>query len=504
MVRRTVLLSLAFILASPVPPALAEDKVNGYAEWRRGATLIVEGQLVRVHAGTRFAGNDVRSIGAIQLGYEVEVRGDRDASGVIIAREIKAKPNGDAMFESDVIEATNEIEDVWVGQGRMFEPGKDGSQRTVGSIIETGPQAERARGIMRRLTPPYVDFDRQVRVHLVDTVEWNAAAMGNGAIWVYAGLVDSMSDDELAVVLGHELAHYTHEHSRRQAKTSMWQGLLGLGAIVGAEALNNDTARGAAIVAAGLGLTVWSSGYSRDHEDQADMVGLRYAHEGGFDVGAGTRLWGKFRDRYGEADSISNFFFGSHSRPSDRIRNIEAEIARNYPSSPPWSFEPVERSRPADVDTSAGEDDEWSGASRRAGESAERDGAVLSTGEIEERAEPVRDQLMLFGNSLGGGFTPTSEPAIGALDPGASTTFEMEVVAGLEYIVFSACDAACEDLDLFVYGARGEEVARNAEADAYPVLEFEARENGLWTIRVAMVNCSAYTCVFGVQSYHGR
>jgi len=35
--------------------------------------------------------------------------------------------------------------------------------------------------------------------------------MGNGALWVYTGLMREMSDDELAIVLGHELAHYTHE-----------------------------------------------------------------------------------------------------------------------------------------------------------------------------------------------------------------------------------------------------------------------------------------------------
>jgi len=432
---------------------------------------------VRVHAGTRFAG-EARGLEAIQLGYEVEARGERDASGVIIAREIKAKPNGNAMFESDVLEATNEIEQVWVGQGRMFEPGEKGSQETVGRLIEAGPQADRVRNIMRRLTPPYVDFDRQIRVYLVDTEEWNAAAMGNGAIWVYTGLAESMSDDELAMVLGHEIAHYTHEHSRRQAKSSMWQGLLGLGALVAAQALNDDTARAAATVAAGIGLTVWSSGYSRDHEDQADRVGLRYAHEGGFDVGAGTRLWGKFRDRYGENDSISNFFFGSHSRPTDRIRNIEEEIALNYPDSPPWSFVPVERSPRADAtaaDGPAGDTNEW--------------------------VEQVRTQLTNFENELGGGFAPTSEAVIDTLEPSASMSFDMEVQKGVEYVVFGACDADCDDLELFAYGARGEEIVRDVEIDDYPVLQFEAWETGIWSIRVSMANCSTDTCVFGIQSH---
>ncbi len=341
MLRSVVGLVLVLAVVVPVLGATNEEHVKGYAEWRRGDILIVEGQLVRAHPGTQFKGDRIRGLDSIALGYEVEAKGERDKSGVIVAREIKAKPNGNAMFESDVLDATNEIERVWVDQGRMFEPGEDGSERTIGRIIESGPQADRVRAIVHRLAPPYLDAERQPRVYLVDTEEWNAAAMGNGAIWVYTGLIESMSDDELAIVLGHELAHYTHEHSRRQAKSSMWRGLLGLGALIAAQALDDDTARTVATVAAGLGLTVWGSGYSRDLEDQADRVGLRYAHEGGFDVGAGTRLWGKFRDRYGESDSVTNFFVGSHSRPSDRIRNIERELDRNYPARTPWSFEPT-------------------------------------------------------------------------------------------------------------------------------------------------------------------
>ena len=477
MMRATTLSVLTIVLAGGVLPASAEDTVKGYAEWRRGDTLTVEGQLVRVDADTRFVG-DARSLEAVQLGYEVEAKGEREANGVIVARELKAKPNGDAAFEADVLGATNEIEQVWVTEGRMFEPAEDGSEQTVGGIIETGPAADRVRGIMRRLTPPYVDFDRQIRVHLVDTEEWNAAAMGNGAIWVYTGLVESLSDDELAVVLGHELAHYTHEHSRRQAKSSLWQELLGLGASLAVETLDNETARSVASVAAGLGLTVWSSGYSRGLEDQADRVGLRYAREGGFDVGAGTRLWGKFRDRYGEADSVSNFFFGSHSRATDRIRNIEAEIAINYPSSPPWSFVPVERSTRADAP-----------------------GTTAASDAVNTFVEQVREQLVAFEHELGNEYSPVSEAMFDTLEPGASVTYEMTVRQGVEYVVFGACDADCDDLDLFAYGARGEEVARDVEADDYPVLQLEAEEDGVWSILVTMVSCSTDTCVFGITSH---
>lgn len=158
--------------------------------------------------------------------------------------------------------------------------------------------------------------------------------MGNGAIWVYTGLMDAMNDDELSIVLGHELAHFTHEHSRRNARKAMIAQLIGAGAMIGASSVDNDTGRTAAMLGAALGLSAFRSGYSRDLEDQADRVGLRYVHEAGYDVRQGPGLWGKFRDKYGESDRVQNYFFGSHSRPSDRIRNIERELALNYTARP--------------------------------------------------------------------------------------------------------------------------------------------------------------------------
>jgi predicted Zn-dependent protease len=142
-----------------------------------------------------------------------------------------------------------------------------------------------------------------------------------------------MSDDELAIVLGHELAHYSHEHSRRAAKAGMWTQFLALGALVAADQIDNEAGRVGAQLGALLSVTAFDAGYSRNQEDQADRVGLRYAHEAGYDVGEGPRLWERFRQKYGNGNKVANFFFGGHSRPSDRIKNIRRELAVNYPES---------------------------------------------------------------------------------------------------------------------------------------------------------------------------
>ena len=155
--------------------------------------------------------------------------------------------------------------------------------------------------------------------------------MANGSIWIYTGLMDAISDDELAVIVGHELAHYTHEHSRRSAKSGMWkQTLANLGAGLLGGALAGGTGSNVANVAALIGTQAWTNGYSRELEDQADRVGLRYAYEAGYDVYAGPMLWDRFRERFGEADPVTNFILGTHSRPTDRILNIQRELQINY------------------------------------------------------------------------------------------------------------------------------------------------------------------------------
>jgi len=325
------LVTIALLILLTAVPSLGANKVklNGYAEYRQGDILIVEGQRVQVQPGTKFKGKGIRSLSNIVLGYEVKVNGERLSDGRVLAKKIEAKPNGNALFEADVLAATNEIEKMWTERGKMYYPLSDGGEKEIGKIYESGPRVQRVRRIMSRLVPPYID-PNQLRVRVVETDEWNASAMGNGAIWVYSGLIDEMNDDELAIILGHELAHYSHEHSRNGAKQAMIAQLIGVAGVVTAATTTSGATTQAAQLGTMLGLTAYQNGYGREFEDQADQVGLRYAYEGGFDVYQGPRLWRRFREKYGEPDSVTNFFFGSHSRPSNRIASLEREIELNY------------------------------------------------------------------------------------------------------------------------------------------------------------------------------
>ncbi len=327
----TTVAGLAGALAGVVPagePANGvewkSEKFSGYAEFKRADTLMVDGQ--RVVSGPKAA-----KVADIPLGYEVKVTGRRDGSGVLVAEKIEAKPNKMDGTEQEIIASSDQAEETWVEKKMMFEPGDSGKITKIGDILESGPYVDRARKITDRLRPSYVPAEA-IRVRVVQTDQWNASAMANGAVWVFTGLMDEMDDDEMAIVLGHELTHYTHEHIRRQMSKGSLAQILGVGASVALSQIKSPTAQQLGALGGQLGLSALMSGYSREYEDQADRVGLRYVYESGYDVTKGPGLWQKFKEKYGEEDKLSNFFTGDHSRPTERIKNIQRQLKLNYPN----------------------------------------------------------------------------------------------------------------------------------------------------------------------------
>ena len=325
-----LLVVIAIGVAAHVATLRAQQtiKLDSYAEWRRGGELVVDGQRVRATQQTKWKGKFTRAED-VPLGFEVRVHGLRQPDGVILAREIDVRTNGTALFEADVRQGTDELEGLWLRSGEAFEADARGNKKPIGEIERDGPRVGRIERLIRRMAPPYID-QSNVRVYVIDNKEWNAMAMGNGAIWVFDGIMKDMSDDELAIVVGHELAHYTHEHSRRQMRKGLWGQMGSVAALVAAEAIDSNALRTAAQLGAALGFSAWMSGYGRDLEDQADRVGLRYAYEAGFDVAGAPRVWQRFLDKYGEGDRVTNFFFSDHSLASARRRNLESELRHNY------------------------------------------------------------------------------------------------------------------------------------------------------------------------------
>lgn len=158
-------------------------------------------------------------------------------------------------------------------------------------LVDWPEQMQRVTEIVNRLAKvsdrPNVQYD----VGILDTGIPNAMAITGGYIRVTRGLLDMVqSDDELAGVLGHEMAHNTLFHGLRQAerdaKWQKWEMIALLGILVGA-GLSGDAG-----VLQSLDLVTLSmfarmgvlSSYSRRYEHEADWTGLRYTHEAGYNA----------------------------------------------------------------------------------------------------------------------------------------------------------------------------------------------------------------------------
>ena len=162
-----------------------------------------------------------------------------------------------------------------------------------------------AQSVLRVVEEPY---DSQAwEIEVFDMPDANAFAMP-----VYSGLLDVAQDqDQLAAVIGHEIAHVTREHQVQQVNRGMVTQ--GAAAVVGASVGMQQTAR----MAAELGLTL---PFSRKHESEADDVGLLYMADAGFDPRASVTLWKNMEEKSGGARPP--LFLSTHPAPEDRMSDL--------------------------------------------------------------------------------------------------------------------------------------------------------------------------------------
>src|SRR5262245_48111371 len=91
------------------PPAAAESKpkdvrLHGYLEFRKAGAFIVDAQRVSTDSKTHFKGSGkVKNVASVPLGWEMQIKGTRQLDGIVLARDIVARPNGTEFMEDDVI-----------------------------------------------------------------------------------------------------------------------------------------------------------------------------------------------------------------------------------------------------------------------------------------------------------------------------------------------------------------------------------------------------------------
>lgn len=199
--------------------------------------------------------------------------------------------------------------------------------RSQGALMGDGhPQLRRLRGMAERLIPhaaPWNDRSKSWRweVNLINSPQINAFCMPGGKIAFYTGILDKLklSDDESAMIMGHEMAHALREHAReRLAKTqATGMGLGLLSQLFGLGDLGN--------VAANLGTQLLSLRFSRDDETEADLVGLELAARSAFQPAASVSLWQKMAQASGSGGPA---FLSTHPSGPERIQQLQANVPK--------------------------------------------------------------------------------------------------------------------------------------------------------------------------------
>lgn len=177
---------------------------------------------------------------------------------------------------------------------------------------------------------PQLDEDNnpalwEVRVFADDQA--NAFALPGNKIGVYEGLFKyAVNQDQVAAVMGHELAHVIAQHGNERVSDQLAaQAGLTIAAIaLGASDSSEDNK---ALVLAGLGLGVQYGiilPFSRTHESEADLIGLELMAESGFNPRESVKLWENMSKAGGQPPE----FLSTHPSSSTRIKDLNARMPR--------------------------------------------------------------------------------------------------------------------------------------------------------------------------------
>lgn len=188
------------------------------------------------------------------------------------------------------------------------------------------PQLLKLRAIARQIIPYAAQWNSRAaqwrwEVNLIGSKQINAFCMPGGKIAFYTGILDQLklTDDEIAMVMGHEMAHALREHARsRVAKSQATSIGLSLGAqLLGLGDLGN--------AAANLGTQLLTLKFSRSDETDADLVGLELAARAGYNPQAAVSLWRKMGEATGNGGIA---FLSTHPSGPDRIRELEQNVPK--------------------------------------------------------------------------------------------------------------------------------------------------------------------------------
>ena len=199
-------------------------------------------------------------------------------------------------------------------------------------LITSGPQYERLKTIANRLIPQTVVFRDDTHswnwgLQLIDSPLVNATCAPGGRITFYSGIINklNLTDDEIAAIMGHEIAHAVREHGRERVSQAMAQNVIANVALAAAGAGSAQSIDAANQIMQ----YVLVLPNSRQNETEADAIGLEIAARGGYDPRAAITLWEKMSKESKGKNPPE--FLSTHPSNENRIKELAALMPRVMP-----------------------------------------------------------------------------------------------------------------------------------------------------------------------------
>ncbi|MBB3243622.1 putative Zn-dependent protease [Pseudomonas sp. Tn43] len=205
-----------------------------------------------------------------------------------------------------------------------------GEANSKGVLDKTSNNAKRVQAISNRLIAQAPVFrpdsaQWQWEVNLIKSDELNASCGPGGKIIFYSGLIDTLqlTDDEIAAIIGHEIAHALREHGREAMSRAygIEMAKQGAGALFGL----GEGGLMMADTVAKYGMTLPNS---RGNENEADLIGLELAARAGYNPNAAITLWNKMSKA---SNGAPPEFLSTHPASASRISALQAAIPKVMP-----------------------------------------------------------------------------------------------------------------------------------------------------------------------------
>lgn len=171
------------------------------------------------------------------------------------------------------------------------------------------------QGVLDKLYP---EFDGKVRIRAIDSNQLNAFALPNGSLYINTGLLARLQNEaQLATVLAHEGAHFVHRHSFQQSEHV--KNVAAFALVVGLA--------GVPVVGNVVALTSMS-GFSREHETEADNIGYQRLLAAGYAASEAPKTFEHLIAEIKALEINEPFFFASHPKLQDRVDSL-TELSRD-------------------------------------------------------------------------------------------------------------------------------------------------------------------------------